>query len=80
MEIFNEAIRITNCSSTICFGNSYGGYSHKIYNADDINSSNKKKFGELYSNTMEREKFLKENGFNVVSIWEYDFYKRGSND
>ena len=61
----------------------YGDFWHgnpKIYNADDINSSNKKKFGELYSNTMEREKFLKENGFNVVSIWEYDFYKRGSND
>lgn len=43
------------------------------YKATDKNRHNKKTFGELYKKTVEKENFLKKNGYNVVSIWESDF-------
>ena len=54
----------------------YGDFWHgnpvtHIYN--DINHCSKKTFGELYSKTINRENFLKKNGFNIISIWENDF-------
>jgi len=45
----------------------------KIYNQEDINVSNKRKFGELYSATIIRENILKEAGYNIISIWEADW-------
>jgi endogenous inhibitor of DNA gyrase (YacG/DUF329 family) len=56
-----------------------GDYWHgnpKIYNKNDINKHNKKTFGELYKKTIEKENFLKNCGYNVISIWESDFEKR----
>lgn len=43
------------------------------YNPNEINKVSKKTFGELYNKTLEKEKFLKENGYNIISIWESDF-------
>ena len=54
----------------------YGDYWHgnpSIYDPLDINKHNKKKFKELFEVTINREKIYKDNGFNVVSIWESDF-------
>lgn len=54
----------------------YGDYWHgnpKLYKPEDINKRSKVSFGELYNNTMIREKFIKEAGYNLVSIWESDF-------
>jgi hypothetical protein len=53
-----------------------GDYWHgnpKYYKSDDINTGNKKTFGELYKKTLEKERVLKEAGYNVISIWESDF-------
>jgi hypothetical protein len=54
----------------------YGDYWHgnpNKYNSGDINLNNKKTFGELFNKTMERECFLKKNGYQIISIWESDF-------
>jgi Zn finger protein HypA/HybF involved in hydrogenase expression len=41
----------------------------------DINTLNKTSFGILYGRTIEKERVLKEAGYNVVSIWEHEFRK-----
>jgi len=56
----------------------YGDFWHgnpKKYKSEDINYLNKKSFGELYNNTIERENILKQNGYKIISIWESDFLK-----
>jgi hypothetical protein len=45
------------------------------YNKDDFNILNKKTFGELYQETINRENILKENGYNLITIWESEFNK-----
>jgi hypothetical protein len=45
----------------------------EIYNQDDVNPVNKKKFGDLYKNTIERENNIKNAGYNLITIWEKDF-------
>ncbi len=40
-----------------------------------INRSCKRSYGELYTNTIEKEKLLKSAGYNVISIWESDYLK-----
>lgn len=45
----------------------------ELYNVNDINNVLNKTFGELYKKTIERENYLIERGYNVVSIWENDF-------
>jgi len=47
----------------------------KLYNSDDINPVNKKKYGDLYNKTVEREKIIKENGYNLITIWEDEYLK-----
>lgn len=57
----------------------YGDYYHgnpKIFDLKLINKVTKTTFGELYEKTLKKEKVLKENGYNVVYIWETDFYKK----
>ncbi len=57
----------------------YGDYWHgniNIYNPEDYNKTVNKKFDELYSSTIKREKMIKESGFEVVTIWESDFLKK----
>ena len=34
-----------------------------------------KTFGELYKNTLQKEKLIQELGYNLVVIWEYDWLK-----
>jgi len=54
----------------------HGDYWHgnpKIYNENKVNKVNGKTFGELYNNTIKREKFIKDKGYNLVVIWERDF-------
>ena len=56
----------------------YGDYWHgnpEKYSPEDINSHNKKKFGELYQKTYSQETILKSLGYNIVSIWEKDYIK-----
>ena len=54
----------------------YGDFWHgniKIYDRFQMNNLLNKTFGELYDKTIEREEFLRKNGFNVISMWESDF-------
>lgn len=54
----------------------YGDYWHgnpKVYDPDDTNKHNGKKFGELYQQTLLREKMLTSVGFNLIAIWQNDF-------
>jgi len=44
-----------------------------IFNSYDYNNVSKKQFGELYENTLKRERELIKKGYNVISIWENDF-------
>jgi hypothetical protein len=54
----------------------YGDYFHgnpKIYDAETMNHKNNKRCGDLYKDTMVREKMIKNAGYNLVSIWESDW-------
>lgn len=54
----------------------HGDYWHgnpSRYNSTDINPTTKLPFGVLYQNTLEREQNIKNLGFNVVTMWEYDW-------
>jgi hypothetical protein len=45
------------------------------FDPDDINEITKKTFKELYDKTLIRENKIKELGYNLVTIWEYDWKK-----
>jgi hypothetical protein len=56
----------------------YGDYWHgnpKKFKSEDINPSNNISFGELYKKTIKRANMIKMAGYNLVSIWEYDYRK-----
>ena len=58
------------------FGSMWHG-DPRIYKSDDINPINKKKYGDLYNETLEREKIIKLLGYNLITMWEKDFkYKK----
>jgi hypothetical protein len=56
----------------------YGDFWHGNPNKfrEGINSKNNIRYEDLYKRTIERENFLKENGFTIVSIWEDDYLKQ----
>ncbi len=56
----------------------YGDYWHGNpknlkFKSDDINKRNKKTFGQLYNSTINREVEIQAAGYNLISIWEYDW-------
>lgn len=51
----------------------HGNPNNSKYPMEEINSHNKKSFGKLYQETLDRIKLLKENGYKVTYIWESDF-------
>lgn len=54
----------------------YGDYWHgnpNKYNKDDFNSQKNKSFGQLYQETLDREKIIRTAGYKLISIWEGDF-------
>jgi hypothetical protein len=62
------------------YGDFWHGHPTK-YNPNDINVISKKTFGELYLKTMEKERLIKESGYNLITIWEDDWnkYKKANN-
>ena len=55
-----------------------GDYYHgnpKKYDLIDYNKTTKCTFGDLYEKTIKREKEIKDLGYNLVVIWEYDWNK-----
>jgi alkyl sulfatase BDS1-like metallo-beta-lactamase superfamily hydrolase len=54
----------------------YGDYWHgnpDVHSPTIYNKSTYSTMGELYQNTMDREKVIKEMGYNLISIWENDY-------
>ncbi len=60
----------------------YNGYfwhgNPKVYDERSINPISKKSYGELYSNTIQKQKFCKKEGFMYKSVWESEWL-RGKN-
>lgn len=56
----------------------YGDFWHgnpAVYDQETVHPIRKITFGELYENTLRRESDLRSLGYNVVSIWEKDYFK-----
>lgn len=54
----------------------YGDYWHgnlNVYKPEAFNKLNKIKFIDLYNRTLERENFIKNNGYKIISIWESEW-------
>jgi len=54
----------------------YGDFWHGnplFYNSKDINCVSKKKFGDSYQELLNKEKFIFDNGYKLISIWENEF-------
>lgn len=54
----------------------YGDFWHgnpNVYDNNQINNAVHKTFGELYEKTMNREKIIKNAGYNLITIWESEF-------
>jgi len=56
-------------------GDYWHGNPH-VFEFTKLNKSAKKTFGQLYKETLEKEKNLQKAGYNVVSIWESDWKKK----
>ena len=64
------------CNATNTIYEFHGNFFHGhplLYNKNDINPLTKKTFNELYKNTIERESLIKNNGYNLITIWESDY-------
>lgn len=44
-----------------------------VYKADDFNIVRKETFANLYLQTIKRDQFIIQNGYNLVTIWESDW-------
>ena len=67
------------CENTNTIYEFYGDFWHgnpKIYDRNAIHPLNKKSFGELYDETIKRENILKNNGFNIITIWENEYMNK----
>lgn len=53
----------------------HGNINNPKYLPGDINPKNKISYGKLYENTLKRIDSLRENGYNVIVMWEYDWLK-----
>jgi hypothetical protein len=56
----------------------WGDYWHgnpKIYDQNDINTTNGKTFGNLYDKTLNKRTLITDNGYNLIEIWENDWRK-----
>ena len=52
----------------------HGSYWHgnpSLYDSNDINKQLDKTFGELYQKTLERDKKIRELGYNLIVKWEF---------
>jgi hypothetical protein len=65
------------CKETNTIYEFHGDYWHGNQNIYDPKEETYfgKTFGELYEKTLEREKQIKDMGFNLISIWESDWIK-----
>jgi hypothetical protein len=79
IKINNKLFKVDGyCEKTNTIYEFYGDFWHgnpDIYNETNIHPLNKKMYGELYNETMDREKILINEGYKLITIWESDYYK-----
>lgn len=66
------------CKETNTIYEYHGNYWHgnpKIYNPENINFRVKKKYGELYNETIKKEEKIKNAGYNLIVMWESEWKK-----
>ncbi len=66
------------CQETNTIYEFHGDYWHgnpNIFHSNEINKTTKCTFGELYQKTLEKEQKIKDLGYNLVTIWENDWFK-----
>jgi hypothetical protein len=57
----------------------YGDYWHgnpQIFKSSDTNPSNKRLYGDLYKETIDREEMIRKHGYQIISIWEQEWNNR----
>ena len=47
----------------------------KLYDKKKVNTRLGSTFGELYEKTLQKSNFIKDNGYNLIEIWENDWKK-----
>ena len=55
----------------------HGDYWHgnpEVFDLDSMNERTKCSFRELYEKTLEHDKLIRESGYNLVILWEKDYY------
>ena len=66
------------CKETNTIYEFHGDYWHgnpKLFKSLEYNKTTKCTFGDLYQKTLEREQQIKDLGYNLVVMWEYDWNK-----
>lgn len=56
----------------------YGDYWHgnpKKFNSEDVHPVLKIPYGKLYHRTLTKANELRENGYNLIEVWEYDYIR-----
>ena len=64
------------CKETNTVYEFHGDYYHGNpirFNSEDINPTNHKTYGELYSKTLLRDKLIISKSYKLIIMWEYDF-------
>ena len=51
----------------------------KVFDPDKINPISKKRYGDLYQKTIDRDNEIRKLGYNLVTMWENDYYSNCSN-
>src|SRR5258708_16421240 len=64
-----------NTNTIYEFNGDYWHGNPRKYDKDDINIIANKTYGEIYDNTIKREKELSRLGYNIISMWEMDWKK-----
>ena len=47
---------------------------HKAY-LEELNKRTKTTYGELYENTLQKQRFCEDSGYNYISIWESEWFR-----
>lgn len=64
------------CAKTNTVYEFHGDYWHgnpKLHPADEMNDVAHKTFGELYTKTKQRERYIRSQGYTLVVMWESDY-------
>ena len=66
------------CQETNTIYEFHGDYWHgnpTVFCSNEFNKTTKCSFGELYQQTLKREQYIRDMGFNLITIWESDWIK-----